>query len=145
MNLLNKFNVHEDKIIEIYIAELLETNEEIKKYGLELTKEDIKQIIDTRNKVLKGYGRIELSFQVTKKLIENFSSSSFINKKNFPYTINELQEAFYYLKNETEDKIGDDNLIILMKNLFENSCEGSIQFLYGTLEEFSRNYRRRLD
>ncbi|MBC2582093.1 DUF6323 family protein [Clostridium sp. DJ247] len=144
MNLIDIFNSGEGSLNELYVNELLQTNEETKKYGLVLTFEDVLQIINVRNKVLKSYGRIELSFQVTKKFIEVFSSSAFINDKNYVRALNEMQEVFYYLKNETEDKLCDDELIELIKDLFENSCEGSVELLYGSLEEFSRNFRKKL-
>lgn len=145
MNLPNIFSFEETRLSKLYINELLQTNEETKKYGLLLTLEDVKQIINVRNKVLENYGRIELSFEVIKRIIKVFSSSAFINDKNYVWILNELQEAFYYLKNETEDRIGDDKLIELMKDLFENSCEGSVELLCSRLEEFSRNFRKKLD
>lgn len=145
MNLINIFNLEQSILNGQYINELLQTNEETKKYGLVLTLEDVKQIINVRNKVLKGYGRIELSFDVTKKMIKAFSSSAFVNDKNYVFIINDMQETFYYLKNETEDKIGDDKLIELMKDLFENCCEGSVELLNSYLEEYSRSFRKKLD
>lgn len=143
MNLPNIFNFEQVILSEVYINELLQVNEETKKNGLVLTFQDVKQIINVRNKVLKNYGRIELSFEVTKNLIKAFSSSAFINDNNYMCIINDLQETFYYLKNETEDKLGDNKLIELMKDLFENSCEGSVELLNSYLEEFSRNFRKK--
>lgn len=61
------------------------------------------------------------------------------------FTINELQEAFYYLKNETEDQLGDDKIIELMKEQFEDFCEGSIELLCCRLEQFSRDFRQKLN
>lgn len=145
MNLINIFNLEQSLLNEAYINELLEVNEETKKNGLVLTLEDVKQIIKVRNKVLKSYGRIELSFGVTKKLIKVFSSSAFINDKNYLCILSDIQETFYYLKNETEDKIGDDKIIELMEDLFENYCEGSVELLNSNLEEFSRNFRKKLE
>lgn len=145
MNLINIFSLEQSTLKEAYINELLELNEESKKNALMLTLEDVKQIIKVRNKVLKSYGRIELSFEVTKKLIKTFSSSAFINDKNYLCILSDIQETFYYLKNETEDKIGDDKLIELMRDLFENYCEGSVELLNSNLEEFSRNFRKKLE
>lgn len=145
MNMLKVFNFDQSILGEEYINELLQINEETKENGLVLTLEDVKQIINARNKVLKNYGRIELSFDVIKKLIKAFSSSAFINDKNYVDALNDIQETFYYLKNETEDKIGDDKLIETMKDLFENSCEGSVELLNSCLEEYSRNFRKELE
>lgn len=145
MSLPNIFNFEQTMLSKANINELLETNKEIKKNGLMLNLEDVKQLINVRDKVLNSYGRVELSFQVTKKLIKVFSSSAFVNDENYVWILNDLQETFYYLKNETEDKISDDKLIELMKDLFENSCEGSIELLNSNLEEFSRNFRKKLE
>lgn len=145
MDLISLLNFGPSVLNEANINELLEVNEEIKKDGIVLTLEDAKQIINVRNKVLKGYGRVELSFEITKKLIKVFSSSTFINDKNYMYILNDIQETFYYLKNETEDRLGDNKLIELMKDLFENCCEGSVELLNSHLEEFSRDFRKKLE
>lgn len=144
MNLPDIFNLEQVSLNEFYANELLQSNEETQKYGLVMTLEDAKQIIKQRNRTLKGYGRIDLNFDVVKKIIKVFSSSTFIDDKNYVDIITGLQETFYYLKNETEDQIGDDKLINIMKNLFENSCEGSLELLNSRLEEFSRAFRKNL-
>lgn len=127
---------------ETYIDALLKINQETEEYGLVLSPEEIKNIIEVRNKVLDAYGRVELGLEVTKKLIMNFYTSAFINDENYVPTLNELHEIFYYLKNETEDRISDDKLIEIIKNKFENSCEGSIDLLKSTLEVFAEDFRR---
>lgn len=142
MNLPSIFNFNQSILTEVYANELLQLNEETKKYGLELTLEDVKQVMNARNKVLKGYGRVELSFDVTKILIETFSASAFVNEKNYVSILNDLQELFYYMKNETEDKLSDEKIIKLMKEKFEDSCEGSIDLLNSCLEEYSRSFRK---
>lgn len=144
MNLPDIFNLEQVSLNEFYANELLEINEETKKYGLVLTLEDAKQIIKQRNRTLKGYGRIDLNFDVVKKIIKIFSSSTFVDNENYVNIISGLEETFYYLKNETEDEVGDDKLINMMKNLFENSCEGSLELLNSKLEEFSRTFRKNL-
>lgn len=142
MNFPSIFNFNQSILTEVYTNELLQLNEETKKYGLELTLEDVKQIMNIRNKVLKGYGRVELSFDVTKKLIEAFSASAFVNENNYVSILNDLQELFYYMKNETEDKLSDEKIINLMKEKFEDSCEGSVDLLNSYLEEYSRSFRK---
>lgn len=144
MNLPNIFNFEQSILGDVYISELLQTNEETMKNGLILTVEDAKQILNVRNKALKGCGRIELGFDVTKKLVKVLSSSKFIDQYNYVSTVNDMQETFYYLKNETEDKMSDDALLEMMKDLFEYTCEGSMELLNSHLEEFSRDFRRKL-
>lgn len=67
MNLPDIFNLEQVSLNEFYANELLQTNEETEKHGLVLTLEDAKQIIKQRNRTLKGYGRIDLNFDVVKK------------------------------------------------------------------------------
>ncbi len=131
-------------LMEKYTRELLELNHKTKGYGLVLTLEDAKCLIEVRNKALCNFGRIELGIEVTKGLIDVFSRSSYINEENYIATLNELQEIFYYLKNETEDKIGDSMLIVVMKDYFENICGGSLELLKSVLENYARDFRRDL-
>lgn len=49
------------------IDRLLKTNEESKRYGLEITEKEAKEIIISRNNTLKSLGRIELDINVTEK------------------------------------------------------------------------------
>jgi len=128
---------------ETYMDELLKSNERTKEYGLVLTAEEAKKIIEARNNILHSYGRVELGNEVTKELIEKFYTSAFINDENYVSMLNEFHEIFYYLKNETEDKIADDKLIGIMKDYFENSCGGSVELLKSTLEVFAEDFRRK--
>ena len=128
---------------EMHIGELLKTNEKTKDYGLVLTAEEAKNIIEVRNNVLHSVGRVELGLEVTKELIENFYTSGYLNEENYVPVLNELQEMFYYFKNETLDKISDQKLIGIMKEYFEKSCGGSIELLKSTLEVFAEDFRRK--
>lgn len=124
------------------INKILNLNEETILYGLKLKKEDIMQIIEVRNQVVTGYGRIELGTDVINKLIKSFYNCPFIEQDDYMLTIMELQEVFYYMKNETEDRISDDELIEILKDFFENYCRGSIELLQGReIESFARNQR----
>jgi hypothetical protein len=142
MNLPSLFNSMGSVMKEIQTNEILKTNEETRKYGLTLTAEEATEIVEVRNHLLQSYGRIELDMEATKKLIHCFSASPFINQADYVPALKDLQEIFYYLKNETNDELGDDNLIEIIKELLNNSCEGSIELLQGReLEAFVRDYR----
>jgi hypothetical protein len=124
------------------INNILELNKETIAYGLKLNKKEIMQIIEMRNRILKGYGRIELGTTVIDKLIKSFYNSPYIEQDMYMETLIEIQEIFYYMKNETEDKISDDELIDIIKDFFENHCKGSIELLQGReIESFARNQR----
>lgn len=104
-------------------------NEDTQEYGLRLSDEDIKTIIKTRSEALSSNGRVEFGGGIIKKVISVFCDSPYISQYNYVETINDLIETFYYYKNETMEKISDDELIALMKKYFDNECEGSIEFL----------------
>lgn len=111
--------------------DILKCNELTHEYGLRLNEDDIKEIINTRNLALEKSGRIEFNGQVINKIVMVFCDSPYISQYNYSDTINELVEIFYNYKNETLDYIGDDELIEIMKEYFENYCQGSLELLEG--------------
>lgn len=131
----------DSSMLEKYTDEIVEVNQKAKEFGLVLTRDEIKNIIVSRNQVLHSYGRVELSVEVTKELAEVFCASPYVDDKNYVFTLYELQEIFYYLKNETEDKIGDSQLIGIMKDYFDDNCSGSLELLKSKLDEFAERFR----
>ncbi len=122
--------------------ELRECNMFTIKYGLLLTEQQIQTIVDKRFEALHSTGRIEFGSGITKMLIEGFCSSPFIYQTNYEETILELLDSFYYFKNESEDRIPDDELISFMRRHFDTTCQGSLEYLSGTtLEDLCRNTR----
>lgn len=111
------------------VKAIIDTNLKSKQYGLVLSEQDAREIIQSRNYVLKSLGRVELGIDVISKLISTFCNSPYINQSDYTEIINELVEGFYYIKNETLDKIDDDELIAIMKNYFDNRCHGSVDLL----------------
>lgn len=111
--------------------EILQCNEFTSEYGLKLSEEGVKEIINTRNIALQKSGRIEFNGQIINKIITAFCDSPYISQYNYSDTINELVEIFYNYKNETLDYISDDELIEIMQNKFNNYCQGSLELLEG--------------
>ncbi|WP_440896664.1 DUF6323 family protein [Amphibacillus sp. Q70] len=128
-------------MLEKYTDEIQVVNQKAKEFGLVLTRNEIKNILVARNQVLHSYGRVELSVDVIKELAEVFCASPYVDDKNFVPTLYELQEIFYYLKNETEDRIGDSPLIGVMRDYFDDVCNGSLELLKSKLEEFAKRFR----
>ena len=124
--------------------EILNLNQKSQIYGLTLNKEEVKEIINSRDNTLKNYGRIELDIGVTKMIIENLYKSQYTDKDDYVYLINDLHEIFYYLKNETLDKISDVEIIEIIDE-FYNNCSGRIDILQEKCEEFAKSYRWKLE
>lgn len=123
--------------------EILDLNEKSQVYGLTLNKEDVKEIINSRDNILKNYGRIELDIGITKMIIENLYKSQYTDKDDYVYAINDLHEVFYYLKNETLDQISDIEIIDIIDEAY-NNCSGRIDIVQEKCEEFAKSYRLKL-
>lgn len=131
----------DSSMLEKYTDEIIAVNQKAKTFGVMLTREQIKNIIVSRNHVLQSYGRVELGIEVTKELAIVFCSSPYIDNQNYVSALEELQEIFYYVKNETEDQIGDSQLIGIMKDYFNDDCRGSLEFLKSKLDAFAEQFR----
>ena len=127
------------------VSAILETNLKAQKYGLALSEKDAREIMASRNYVLKSLGRVELGIDVINKIISVFCTAPYINQSDYTVIINDLVEGFYYMKNETRDKVDDDDLIALMKKYFDDRCHGSVELLLnrelGTLARYIREGR----
>lgn len=124
------------------MAELRECNEITIRYGLYLSEQQILELTERRFAALSETGRVEFGGGILKKLLTAFCDSPYLTKENYEEAILELQDSFYYFKNESMDRISDDELISFMKEKFDGVCQGSLEYLAGTsLEELCRNTR----
>lgn len=139
----NSIKLFESNLLQKQIFnEIIHCNEITREYGLKLCEEDVKEIINTRNVVLRKYGRIEFNGQIINKIITAFCDSPYISQHNYSDTINELIEIFYNYKSETLDYISDDELIEIMKEKFDTYCQGSLELLEGkALYRIAENIR----
>jgi hypothetical protein len=127
------------------IGEIEKCNGLTEKFGLALSKEQIRNLMEKRREALKNTGRVEFGGGILKKLITEFCDSPYIDQESYEETLLELQDIFYYFKNESLDSIADDDLLRLMKKSFDGQCEGSLEYLRETsLEEMCRAFRFRL-
>lgn len=127
-------------------SELRGCNEFTARYGLTLSEAQIQGLVERRFGALKDTGRIEFGEGILKKLIYAFCDSPYITQENYEETILELQDSFYYFKNESMDSISDDELIEFMKKVFDGRAQGSLDYLSGTsLEELCRYARNGWD
>lgn len=124
------------------LSRLIETNEIAEKYGLTLSEEDAKLIMEERRNSLKDQQRIEFGEGILSKLIYEFCDSAYIQQSDYVETIIRLQDIFYLYKNETLDDISDDDLLHFMKEQFETVCYGDLDYLEETcLNNFAQAVR----
>lgn len=118
------------KIQKSYTLEKIsKCNEFTSQYQLSLTKKDMENLINCQQDELKYTGRIQFGESILPKLIFEFCDSQYISQDNYVQILNELQEIFYYFKNETMDEMSDDELIQGMKEYYNTECQGSLEYL----------------
>lgn len=113
-------------------AELIRQNERTQKFGLQLSKQEALALVECRNRTLKKYHRVEFGRGILDKLIETFCDSQYINQDSYVEMLMELQDIFYRFKNESQDQLSDDELLIFMREQFEEICRGDLDYLSGT-------------
>ncbi len=111
-------------------------------FNLLLSDTEIQELVEYRKEVLDKNGRIEFGGGVMQKIIMEFADSPYLYQDVYFSTLIELQECFYYFKNESLEEISDDELIKIMKYYFDDVCQGSIEYLQNTiLENYCRDIR----
>lgn len=125
------------------VQEILRCNEETEAYGLVLTQEQAAELVETRGIALRDTGRLEFGEGVIGKLIRAFCDSPYLTPRNYAATLHALVEMFYAYKNETLDRLSDDELIGFLRSVFDMPCQGSTELLAGTVMDwFAREVRR---
>lgn len=114
------------------LDKVLETNRAAERFGLVLTEQDAKLILEERKNVLREQKRVEFGEGVAAKIIYEFCDSNYVDQNNYVDTIIRLQEIFYLYKNEMQDEITDDELLHLMREQFDLICFGDLDYLECT-------------
>jgi hypothetical protein len=135
-------NFSQETLQRVAVNEILSTNSFSSKYGLVLSEKDAKELAVTRQDALASMGRIEFGSGVIGALIKKFCDSPYLQQRDYTTYLSELLETFYYFKNETLDKLSDDELLDYMKEYFDKRCGGSIELLQNReLEKLAHNIR----
>lgn len=125
-----------------WLDQVIKTNQTAERFGLVLTEQDARLILEKRKASLQEQKRVEFGEGITTKIIYEFCDSDFIDQNNYVETIIRLQEIFYLYKNEMQDEITDDELLHIMKEQFEQLCFGDLDYLEGTcLANFAQAIR----
>ncbi len=125
---MNLLHIHRS-MGQLGISQVLKSNQESEKYGLVLNAIQAQEIVTAFKQAIENHGRLELSIEAVNKIIAAFCTSPYINSEDYVQTINELIDLFYHMKNETEDLISDEELITIMKEYYNSSCQGSLELL----------------
>ncbi|MDD6042512.1 MAG: DUF6323 family protein [Eubacteriaceae bacterium] len=123
------------------IDSILQCNEDTAEYGLVLSEQQALALAQTRNTSLKSNKRVEFGKGVVDKLIMAICDSPYINQDNYEETLHDLIETFYNTKNNTWDRVSDDDLIAFIKKAFNGCCHGSMELLMEKSMELAGHIR----
>lgn len=110
---------------------LIRSNEVTARYGLLLTEPQMRALVRRREETLEAAGRVEFGEGVLHKLAEAFCDSPYLCQANYEETLGDLQELFYYFKNESRDRLSDEEVISGLKRIFDGKAQGSLEYLSG--------------
>lgn len=85
------------------LSKVIKTNESTEQFGLFLTEQDARLILEERKNSLVEQKRIEFGEGIATKIIYEFCDSDYIHQSNYVETIIRLQEIFYLYKNEIDN------------------------------------------
>lgn len=123
------------------IDNILLCNEKTKRYGLTLTKEAALALVKTVETSLKEHKRIEFGNGIVDKLIMAVCDSPYIEQETYEETLHEMIDLFYDLKNNTWDRVSDNDLITFIKTAFNGCCNGSMDLLIEKSMQLSEHIR----
>lgn len=103
-------------------------------HGLILTEQDTEYLLAENRVLLHRSHRLAFGKNAAVTLAEKFSQSAYISKRDFLDVVTELTEFFYEMKNETQESIGDDELIDELFDEFEHRCGGSVELTMSRME-----------
>ncbi len=99
--------------------------------GLYLTQNDVREVVRTRTRALAENCRFEIGTESVRKITESIFSSQFVDRSNFCDTLCTFIRIFYYIKTASFDSIPDDDVVRLLKDMYENVCYGSLSEMKG--------------
>lgn len=111
------------------LAELQSCNARTAPYQLALSEEQILSLLASRRESIRRSDRVEFGESALVRLIDAFCDSPYLLQENYEETLSELQECFYYFKNESAEAVSDDELIAYMRQVFDGEAAGSMEYL----------------
>ncbi len=123
-------------------AELAVCGEQTAHFGLTLSGEQIGRLVERRYGALRDTGRVEPGGGILPKLAYAFCDSPYVLQESWEETLAELQDAFYAYKNESRERLSDDELIEVMKRAFDGRAGGSTDYFgVASLADLCKNTR----
>lgn len=104
-----------------------------KQTGLVLTGSQCMELIECHREMLREYGRIEFNQGILPDLIQTFIDSPYLEEDTLLDLLEQLQELFFFAKNQCHDHIDDQVLLDWMRDCFDHEAAGSVELVYAQL------------
>ena len=104
-------------------------NAKIMPYGLALTEEQMSGLMHRRVEALRATGRVEFGRGVLTEIVTSFCDSPYLVQDTLENDLADIQDAFYRLKEDSEEELPDQDLIDAMKHAFDTEANGSVEYL----------------
>lgn len=122
--LLAGFVIGEDEKV---LAQTLSTHG--RAIGIRIDEQTALRLVQNRETALRNTGRLEFGAGILPDLVTAFADSPFLGRLEDDLCA--LNEAFYQIKNETRERLSDEELLAWMEGSFNGWCKGSIELLLG--------------
>lgn len=124
------------------LAVVSSCNEKSEAFGLALTEEQARELVVSHHASLASHRRVEFGYSILKPLIFTFCDSPYVDRDNYLDTLKRLQDIFYEYKSECGEELTDEELLNFMREQFDQTCHGNMDYLETTcLERFARKIR----
>ncbi len=124
-----------NKLLPSAIRPLLACNRLSAPYGLALSAAEAEMLALRREVALKDNGRIAFGDGIWRQLVYHFCDSPFLAPESYTDTLAELLACFYHAKSEGLGDWPDEELLAYMRRQFDGVCQGSADYLAGTVLE----------
>lgn len=114
---------------EATLHELAIYNAKTERFGLALTEHQMGELARRRIDALKERGRVEFGQGVLRDIVFAFAGSPYLTQDSYSETLADLQDAFYRLKETSNEEIADDDLIDAMRSVYDDEANGSVEYL----------------
>lgn len=128
--------------VQLGAQQLIKCNSFLERYDMSLSAEQAQELTLRRYAALESTDRVEFGDGILPELLRKFCASPYLSQQELVQTAAQLQECFYYFKNESLDLLSDSELLSLMRQAFDGPAHGSVELLADTeLEKLCRTAR----
>lgn len=111
------------------VKNLLALNEVSAAAGLSLTPEEAALVVAENTQALADHGRIAWDDALLEKFVRRFADSAAVSNHNYAELLRVACEAYYYLLDEADDRIHEDEAVAAIVAAIDKGCTTAQEIL----------------